>query len=419
MSNKGYKIVFLCHFSNSFVRQNLKLKNFNIWKCNTKFLEKITYHYDDFAIWVSDYIDEFEKHPEYEFHIVAPHRGMKKVRTSFEKKGIHYHFFKCDKNRIYDYLNKRLHIDEKNGYKSNRVIIKEIINEIQPNIVILCGAENPYYSSAILDVNMMPICVILQTLLNDPKRIKMGVGSQYRRDVEIDIFQHARYFFTDAENEKAKIEEVNHNALVLPVGFPTHRPHITIPKNKECDFVFFSRIITKNKGIEDLLHALCIVKESHKNVRLDIIGGCGAEYHKHLDMLIDKLAIRGNVCFAGYYENISDTYNHVVKARATVLPGITADLNSTVRESMLMGLPTICYASYAIESINREKPCLIAAQMENVDDLAKQMRFVLDNPNEAEIVAQNGRDYANRVFSNEAIVNELLDNCNKIINKEM
>lgn len=411
------RIVFLCHFSNPFVRNYLGLKRLYIWNCLAKAMHRGISRYDDFAIWVSDYINEFEKHPEYEFHVVSPHKGMIKKREDFDDRSIHYHFFKCDKNSVLDYVNVKFHLEERNNYRRNRKIIQEIINEIQPGIIIMCGAENPYYSTSVFDVKDIPVYVILQTLLNDQKRIEMGVGSSYRRKVELDIFRQVRYFCTTGENAIKKIKEVNRDAVILPVRFPTHRPIITIPKKKTCDFVFFSRIITENKGIKDILHALAIVKKTYVNVRLDVIGGCGIGYRKKLECIVEELALQNNVNFIGYYDTINDTYNHVARAKAAVLPGITAGLNSTVRESMLMGLPTICYASAATDCINLEKSCIMAAKMEDTDDLARQMLFVLDNPEKAEVIAKDGMDYANRVFSNEAIVNELLDNCGKIINK--
>lgn len=402
------RVVFLCHFSNSLVRDQLDLKNMPHGK-----------KYDDFAIWVSDYIQEFEKHNEFEFWIVAPHRNMRAKKQTFERNGIHYCFFKCDNGRIYSYLNAKFRLYEKTDYRINRKRIKTIIDSIQPNIIVLCGAENPYYSLGVLDIKEIPVYVILQTLLNDPKRIEMGVGTPYRRKSELKVFSHARYFCTYGKNEMDVIRNVNKKAVFLPTRFPSHRPIVNIPENKDYDFVFFARSVRKNKGIEDLLGALSIVKNTHKNVRLNIIGRLEDDYKESLEKVIQKMNISQNINFSGYYLQIKDTFENVAKASIVVIPGITAGLNSTVRESMLIGLPTICYESSASEEINKDKRCLITAKMEDVEDLARQMIFVLDHPEQAEDVALNGKEYAERVFSNEAIVNELLDNCQKIIEKKV
>ena len=178
------KILFLCHFSTAYYRARLNLMDFRVRTFIFKLLGRNTAYYQDFAIWVSDYIEEFEKHLEYEFHIVSPHAGMKRRFVHFEQNGIFFHFFKCTHNLIYSKVHSLFHLDEKNNYKQNREKIKELVAEINPDLVILCGAENPYYSLGVLDVKCKPIYVILQTLLNDPKRIAAKIASPYRIKME-------------------------------------------------------------------------------------------------------------------------------------------------------------------------------------------------------------------------------------------
>ena len=411
------KIAFLCHFSSEEIRKRLDLNRYNL----RKFLYGLkggAAMYDDFAIWVSDYIAEFEKHPEIEFHIVAPHYGMKKDLQEFEKNGIHYHFFRWNYGIVYSLIEKIFNLYERSNFKRNRKKMTGIIKKMDPDLVVLCGAENPYYSIGVLDIQDKPVYVILQTLLNDPARIEMGVGTPYKRKIELDIFSHAKYFCAYSEKAVAKIREQNANAVFLPARFPTHQPVVTIPPHKEYDFVFFARGVSKNKGIEDLLQALAIVKKNHSDVLLYVIGDCVVEYKRQLEELIEKLGVLDNVVFAGYFLNIQDTFNHVVKAKNVVVPGITAGLNSTVRESMFMGLPTICYETNMTKPINNEKTCLLTARMGDIGDLAKKMQYALEKQNEMEVIGTNGKDYANKTFSNEPIVNELLSNCRHIIEKK-
>ncbi len=409
------KIVFLCHFSNAIIRERLDLNNYkfrNVLKGHRQQL------YDDFAIWVSDYIAEFEKHPDVEFHIIAPHYGLKSEIQSFELNGIRYHFFKSNNGIIHTVLEKTFHNEEKEYYPSNRKKISTIIKNVNPDLIILCGAENPYYSLGALDVTDKPVYVILQTLLNDPKRVEMGVGNAYRRKVETAIFKHAVYFCTSGEKEIDRIKECNTDAVILSAGFPTHRPQVVLPIEKEYDYVFFARSVTKNKGIEDLIHALSLVVKKNDALRLNIIGAVENGYKKNLAGLIAELGIANNVHFSGYFQQVADTYKNVAKAKVVVVPGITAGLNSTVREAMLMGLPTICYETTATKQINDDNICLLTAPMEDIETLANQMLFAITCSEQAREISENGKAYAELHFSNEAIVNKLLDNCRIILNKE-
>lgn len=416
IENVKPKIMFLCNFSNPMIREKLVLSNNVFRSLYYRQIKKASYSQTDYAIWVSDYIDQFEKHNEIEFHVVAPIQGLKGTCQSFEEKGIFYHFYNCSYNIIKSIANTLINFEEKRNYLTIRKRIANIRKRIKPDLVLLCGAENPYYSIGVLDVKECPIYVILQTLLNNPKRIEMGVGSPYKRHIELEIFKYARYFCSCDPEEVEAIKQQNKQAIILPASFPTHRPSVIVPEKKEYDFVFFAKTIGKYKGIEDAIKALSIVKQKYPTVKLKVIGGISESYLETLRGIVNNYKIYSNVIFAGLYQELKETFENVAKAKAVVVPGITGMLNSTVRESMLIGLPTICYETRDTGIINQEEQCLLTAPMEDVEALARQMLFVLDEPEKAQMIAKTGKTYAEKHYSNEAIVNCLLDNCQKILN---
>lgn len=409
------KIVFISRFSNTIVRERLTLRKNRLQNFIHHLLGKKPILYDDFAIWASDYISEFEKHKEFEIHVVSQHDGMKKPYQKFDYHNIDYHFYKCDGNFITNFLRAKFKLDQRSNYRRNRKKTSEIIKDIQPDLIILCGAENPRYGIAVLDIIKTPIIVILQTLLNDPKRIEYKLGSPYRRKVEYDIFKHANYFCTTSEHAMEVIRSQNNNAVMLPIRFPTHQPVVDVPAEKECDFVFFARYVRKNKGIEDILNALANVKKTHKNVLFNIIGNCEDEYYSLLCNIINENGLQDNVRFLGYFPNIEDSYYHVARAKVVVVPGITAALNSTVRESMLIGMPTICYETEATKEINSGDSCLLTARFCDVEDLSRVMIWAIEHGLEINKIAENGKHYAERMFGNSSIVNGLLKECSLII----
>ena len=257
--------------------------------------------------------------------------------------------------------------------------------------------------------------VILQTLLNDPKRIELKVGSPYRRSVEQEIFRHANYYSTAGPKETQIIKSINPNAVFLPVRFPTHKPNVEIPEKKDYDFVFFSRNVTPFKGIEETLYAFAAVKRSHKSVRINIIGAVDNQYLPKLNEICNQMDITENVFFSGYYPLLEDAYRNVVKAKIAVLPGITSSLNSTIRESMLLGMPVICFESDATSKINEEKKCLLTAKYGEVEDLSRIMLYTLENGDKTMEIVANGKEYANQNFGIENIVDLLLNNSRLII----
>jgi hypothetical protein len=53
--------------------------------------------------------------------------------------------------------------------------------------------------------------------------------------------------------------------------------------------------------------------------------------------------------------------------------------------------------------------------MEDVEDLASKMMFVLDNPTAAKVLSENGERYANIHFSQEAFNSSFIDIINGVL----
>lgn len=411
------RVAFVCHFSNNNVRSQLPLKNWRLRNGIFKSLKRPLWEYHDFAIWVDDFIEMFQKNLDIvDLYVISPHKGLKKQTVSFVRDGINYHFYKTDGCLLYDLFCARTKWKERNNYNAEGELSYGIINNIKPDIICLCGAETPDYGSVVFRVSNIPIYLIPQTLLNDPKRIEMKVASQYRVDFEKKVFAKVDYVSSKDEKIQAFAKLCNPNVRFLPLRFPSHQPQI-FEVAKEYDYVFYANNVMKNKGIEDVLKALAIVKAYIPYVRLKVIGGCAPSYRAVLDGLINKLEIDCNVEFTGKLACINDVFLNVQKAKAVVVPGITAALNSTIRESMFMHLPVVCYETPIIDTINSDAQCLYAAKMGNVEDLAKQMQKAACNDSEAYKIAEYGYKYALEHFSNDTIAEDLIRNCQIIVDR--
>jgi len=215
------RIVFVCHFSNSRIRRNLKLKE---WRLRNLFY-KITAHplrkHKDCDVWVSDFIEEFEKDKDHEYHIVATHRGLKKQIQKFSLNGINYTFLKSDGNLLEDIIEAKYKLKQKNNYNYERRKLKKIIDDIDPALVVVCGAEMPEYSSICLDIVERPVFLLLQTVLNNPELSSMSdEGNGYRARLEYAIFQKVKYYGSSVKKYKDLYNEINPNSVCLKTSFP-------------------------------------------------------------------------------------------------------------------------------------------------------------------------------------------------------
>lgn len=409
-----YRICFICHFSNASIRNSLTLKNWKLrnWICKT--IKHQLFSYSDFAIWVTDYIEEFKRfRGDLEFHIISPHIGMKKNLEEFELDGIYYHFFRSDSNLLNDYINAKFCLNEKRDYKNSRNVIMKYVDVINPELVVICGAENPIYSSVALDIENRPVYLLLQTVLNNPKMAQFTQSIGYRVETEKRIFSKVKYFGTGVKEYFDLFRTINSKAFCLPVIWPTHQPEIIQNSQKCYDYVFFGRF-TRNKGVEDVVTAFSIVIKKYPKAKLCLIGYADTDYGRLVYQKAIENGCVDNIVFKPAFSDINDVYKEVQKSRFVVVPGITA-FNSTAREAMLMGLPVVVYDMPIVEEINSESNCLLAAKMEDTQDLAEKMMFAYEHTKEIAEIAANGKQYADQYYSNKKSGDLIIKNMKAII----
>ena len=397
------RIAYICHFSNQDIRSQLQLRSFWWGNLMRMLIHKPKLSYGDNAYWNIDFIKALGNIPDFECHVISHHLGMRKEKQSFFKEGINYVFLQEKENlpkKIWKILTRS---KIKEDFLAPARIIKNVVDEINPDIVIVCGAENPIYSGSTLLINNRPIFVILQTLLNDTMRIQAGIGSEARRQLENSVLRHADYFASFNLKEACYIRNINSRSQCLRLMFPSSSIDVSISEKRDFDFVFFANGLSKHKGIEDALEAFAKVHNKHPDANFYVIGTCEDTYKAHLRQLLDKYGIVNNVTFHGHFSTKHELISEVLRANVAVLPGITAPLNSTVRETMFLGMPTFVYDNSVIQLINKENYCIIAAKMEDVDDLGLKMLYAYENPQEMTQIGLNAKNYAFNTFSYEAV----------------
>ncbi len=413
---KKLTVAWICHFSNQEVRNNLPLSKMRISNFLRSILGKTKFKYGDFASWINNLIKEFEKFEEVELHIIAPHMGLKKKRFDFEMNDIYYHFFKSEDDTLFSRIKNTLGFIKSQKYLKNRLQIKQTIDQIQPDIINLIGLENTYYSIAALDINNYPIYVSIQTVLNNPNLSKYAVGDSYAREIEMKILQKEKYFGCSGRLYHDLIQQVNDQAIFFKMFFPIqHPPKIEENIRKEFDFVFYAARVVKNKGIEDTLDALALVKKEKPSVKLNVIGYCPKEYKQLLLKRIEALDLKDNVIFHDYFPLHEDLFRQVLKSKFAVVPGITAIINGTVIEPTLLGLPVITYQTTGTPYLNREKECVLLAEIGDIKGLANNMLKLMNDENYGQMLAQNANEFVTRTFDNTTSAKRLVEDYKAVI----
>lgn len=392
--NNKIRVVMVCHFSNPEVRTHLPLDDRKLYTLVRKMLmmPAKSKGYGDIAPWDTSTINYFKDRDDIELHVISAHSGLKKRVVSFEDQGVHYNFVKCD---IANML-KRIISNDSLWRKMNPMVkdVHKLVDTINPDIVVLMGTENAYYSGTVLGIKNYPVYILCQTIYNNPDRQGYNMWSKKNASTEMELFKQFDFFGVYCKMHHDLLKKYAPNAQVFKFGFPS-KGNLLQPTEtkKEFDFVNFALTMDLRKGFHDSIKALAIVKNSFPNVTLNLTGGCTAEQKEELVRLINELDLQENVVFTPFFEKQGDLFLHIQKSRFAVLPCKMDNTSGTMNQAMHLGLPLVVYKTTGTPSFNRKKECVLIAEHSNVEDLAAKMLVLMEHPEKAEMLAKNAREF--------------------------
>ena len=185
---------------------------------------------------------------------------------------------------------------------------------------------------------------------------------------------------------------------------------------KVYDFVVFAVSMSDSKGYPDAIRALGIVKNSHPDVKLNLVGKVTDEYKKDLLTTICSLGLKENVTFTPFFEKQEDLFQHIQKSRFALLPCKLDYISSTIRQAMHYELPVVCYKTEGTITLNQKGDCVLVAEHGNVDDLAAKMLTLLENKGISQTLVHNAKDYSARWSEDERISNQMMNNFKAVVN---
>ena len=386
-------IVLIAGFSNVEIREHLEFKkdrNWYHWLIRALGIPARVGEFWDSTPWVKNIIDEVEKQNDMELHVVGPHIRLKKSIETFQLRGVTYHYYRTEWTSLLRKLNnyklwKRL--------QKSTSYVRKILDEVQPDLVVLSGTENPPSSVGILAADEFPRLCLQQTIYNNPLRSEYGKPNRLIQDVEKDIFSQLNYFGVYCKMHYDLLHEYRPDAVIFKFGYPS-KGVLLIPSEvkKEYDFVNFAQMHGSRKGTPDSIKALAIVKKKYPEVKLNIVGGYDAARLDNLKQLCEELDLTDNVSFTSFFERKEDLLLHIQKSRFAVLPCKLDNTSGTMTQSMQLGLPLVVYKTTGTPAFNRKKECVLIAEKGNVEQLAQHMLTLMDNPEKAESLKRNARE---------------------------
>jgi len=397
---KIIKVAWICHFNNQEIQNK-----FGINKGQR-----------EFAPWITIMIEEIKKRNDIILYIIAPARNIISNK-SFIDSNVNYQFYPVG----IPFLKKQwpffFRFDLWTGYVLNTFRIISIIKKLDIDIVNLIGAENAYYSKSVMRIKHLPKIVTIQGFIGLSKFNRSSKEVRTRIKVEKNILRTAENFGYRTNFMKNILLSYNATANFYEFNYPTTSLEKIIPNDikKKFDIIFFARV-TKNKGIEDLIYAIDIVKKEYPSITLKVVGDTSEEYFRYLERLIINLDLQENIEIVGFILTLKDVLKLAAQARISVLPTYNDIRSGTISESLELGLPIVAYKTGAIPEINETEKCVSLVEVGNIKELSQAIIQILKNKKLEKTLSQNAKAYAKKNFNNEHSIEKMINSYHDIIN---
>ncbi len=417
---KKIKVLWLCYFSNSEVRERLRPKASFLEVMARRILGMEKNKMADFAQWITSGIKEFEKFKNIELHVVSPQYGISEKKMSFQQNGIHYNFYKPDDSFVIKFFRKLFRKYE-TDYKGNRKVTKEFINQIQPDIIHMYGAENYYYSITGLDIdiNKYPFMVSMQTLTSDldfkSKDLITPRLYDFRAKIESVVLSRVKYIGSKVPKYREIVwQNINKNAYFLNTTLAVAENIPDCKESKKFDFVSFSASI--HKAADFAIEAFAIACRKYPDITLNIIGGTPEPFTNRLKARINELGIERNVFFSGKLPTHNDVLKQIQLARFALLPLKIDFISGTIREAMFAGLPVVTTVTHGTPTLNEKRISVLLSEQGDFQTMADNIIRLIESPALVKELTDNGLLTVHERWNNEKDMLQLVEAYKAILN---
>jgi hypothetical protein len=165
--------------------------------------------------------------------------------------------------------------------------------------------------------------------------------------------------------------------------------------------------ITENKGQLDAVRAIAQLKDKGIcDVSLTLVGNAEPDYLKKIKQIIKEQSLEGQISVLDYCDDLNELRRSsdigLVCSKNEAFGRVTVEYMCA--EMLVIGANT----GGTLELVDDGNTGLLYNQG-NVDSLAEQIEYALQNPKRMRQIAKSGKDYALKNFSIERVCDEILN----------
>lgn len=413
--DRKIKVVLLCHY----------------WSDEMAEMVGRRHYFQELSPWIQETLNGFKNKEDVELHVVAPNFASNTYLTCI-KDGIHFHFYhysptwisvlaapfiKLFVKHLETYKIAERLANTLTGFKTPANNAEKIIKLINPDIIHLYGSENPDYAApAIKVMDRYPMLLTAQgyVCLQTPNEMFLEKKFyEYRVEYERIINNAVKYMTV---TKHISLDDFKNNEMhyfgscekLYYVTAITKVPQVDAScVEKKYDLVYYARI-DKNKGIEDLIDVVELLRKNGRDLKTHVIGPGSEVYVAKLKEKIKGKKLNDIIEFAGFIEKHEDVYKHASQARVMVLPTHNDGIPNTIREAMFMKLPVVANNVGGIPRFNERRHCIHLVELGDMEGLADGICKVLDNEDYRKKLVINAYQEANEVYSPDGVYEQTI-----------
>ncbi len=213
-------------------------------------------------------------------------------------------------------------------------------------------------------------------------------------------------FFTDHRLVKGKTRLIPGSGVNL-AAYPFKE---YLPESNEIRFLFVGRVM-KDKGIEELLQAIHLIRQEPKfaNVHVDVVGGCEEDY-------LAKLRVaeaEGDITYHGYHQDVHPFYEN---CHCVVLPSYHEGTSNVLLEASATGRPVIATRVPGCQETFDERITGLGCDVLSPESLIEAMKFFIKLPQEQRIaMGKAAREKMKREFDRNTVIDAYKEEINRLV----
>ena len=214
----------------------------------------------------------------------------------------------------------------------------------------------------------------LRKELGDPPEPELQ--AQFKIQEELLMRSHRIQLISQSERDylAGRFPQYLSKTEVLPLGISLP-PERWQPRNIN-EFLYVGRLLDY-KGIEDLIKAVYLIRQSKREIHLNIIGRGTDSYESHLRQLVQSMKLVECVQFHGWKPSV-EVWQWMARSTALVIPSRREAYGLVALEGMAVGTPIIASNAGGLSEVV-SNTCALTFEAGNITQLFETLSKAIEN----------------------------------------